>query len=97
MGRGAWQDTVHGVTRVGHDFATKPSPPRQVLELMPFGYQGTTVTLMSSYTQRRGNQHPSSPSCSRVNCNSIYCMAAGQTFIYKFNSKFSLGIKAQTL
>ena len=27
MGRGAWQATVHRVTRVGHDFATKPPPP----------------------------------------------------------------------
>ena len=24
--RGAWQATVHGVVRVGHDLATKPSP-----------------------------------------------------------------------
>ena len=24
MGRGAWQATVHGVTRVGHDLVTKP-------------------------------------------------------------------------
>ena len=23
MDRGAWQDTVHGVARVGHDLATK--------------------------------------------------------------------------
>ena len=29
MDRGAWQATVHGVTRVGHDLATKPPPPRQ--------------------------------------------------------------------
>ena len=50
-----------GSLRVRHNRATKPSPPRQVLELMPFGYQGTTVTLMSSYTQRHGNQHPSWP------------------------------------
>ena len=27
MNRGAWQATVHGVARVGHDLATKPSPP----------------------------------------------------------------------
>ena len=27
MDRGAWQDTVHGVTRVGHDLVTKPPPP----------------------------------------------------------------------
>ena len=24
MGRGAWQATVHGVARVGHNLATKP-------------------------------------------------------------------------
>ena len=30
--RGAWQATVHGVARVGHDLATKPPPPEsQVL------------------------------------------------------------------
>ena len=27
MGRGAWQATVHRLTRVGHDLVTKPSPP----------------------------------------------------------------------
>ena len=27
MDRGAWQATVHGVTRVGHELATKPPPP----------------------------------------------------------------------
>ena len=26
MDRGAWQATVHGVTRVGHNLATKPPP-----------------------------------------------------------------------
>ena len=26
MDRGPWQATVHGVTRVGHDLATKPPP-----------------------------------------------------------------------
>ena len=28
MDRGAWRDTVHGVTRVGHELVTKPPPPR---------------------------------------------------------------------
>ena len=28
MDRGAWQATAHGVTRVGHDLATKPPPPK---------------------------------------------------------------------
>ena len=27
MDRGAWQATVHGATRVGHDLVTKPPPP----------------------------------------------------------------------
>ena len=27
MDRGAWWATVHGVTRVKHDLATKPPPP----------------------------------------------------------------------
>ena len=28
IGRGAWRVIVHGVTRIGHDLATKlPSPP----------------------------------------------------------------------
>ena len=27
MNRGAWQATVHGVARVGHNLATKPPPP----------------------------------------------------------------------
>ena len=26
MDRGAWQATVHGFTRVGHDLVTKPPP-----------------------------------------------------------------------
>ena len=29
MDRGGWQATVHGVARVGHDLANKPSLPRQ--------------------------------------------------------------------
>ena len=28
MDRGAWQATIHGVTRVGYDLATKPPLPR---------------------------------------------------------------------
>ena len=37
MDRGAWQATVHGVTRVGHDLATKPPPPSvsSVAQLCP--------------------------------------------------------------
>ena len=27
MDKGAWQATIHGVARVGHDLAAKPPPP----------------------------------------------------------------------
>ena len=30
MDRGAWQATVHGVARVGHDLATKPPPSKRL-------------------------------------------------------------------
>ena len=33
MDRGAWWATVHGVTRVKHDLATKPPPPLEQLLL----------------------------------------------------------------
>ena len=33
MDRGAWQNTVHWVTRVGHDLGTKPQQPHEVLTL----------------------------------------------------------------
>ena len=36
--RGAWQATVNGVSRVGHDLATKPPPP-------PLPYCLMTVAL----------------------------------------------------
>ena len=32
MNRGAWQTTVHGVKRVGHDLVTKPPPPPYINE-----------------------------------------------------------------
>ena len=36
MDRGAWQATVHGVARVGHNLATKPPPlPIRGLHLNP--------------------------------------------------------------
>jgi len=33
MDRGAWQATVPGVARVGHNLATKPPPPPPMLDL----------------------------------------------------------------
>ena len=31
MDRGAWQGTVHGAARVGHDLMTKPPSPRKMI------------------------------------------------------------------
>ena len=31
MGRGAWQATVHGVARVGHNLETKPPPSLELI------------------------------------------------------------------
>ena len=35
MDRGAWQTTVHGVARVGHDLVTKPPPPEEFHQEKP--------------------------------------------------------------
>ena len=40
MDRGAWWTTVHGVTRVRHDLATKPPPPPPFIE-----YQGADALM----------------------------------------------------
>ena len=40
MDRGAWQATVHGVARIGHDLATKPPPP------------GMEMIITAEYSQR---------------------------------------------
>ena len=47
MDRGAWQATVHGVTRVGHDLETKPPPPPLFAYLF--------VSLMSVSLSELGN------------------------------------------
>ena len=49
MDRGAWQATVHGVTRVRHDLVTKPPPPDQP------GIQGTNSwsCIILKFTENR--------------------------------------------
>ena len=37
MGRGAWQATVRGVTRVGHDLAAAPPPPSRRVVVLSLG------------------------------------------------------------
>ena len=57
MVRGAWQATVHRVTTVGHDLATKPPPPPTPVfwpgefhELYsPWGHKDTTERLSLHY------------------------------------------------
>ena len=44
MDRGAWQATVHGVTRVGHDLATK-SPPYSGSILNPDSFSNVTFLI----------------------------------------------------
>ena len=36
MDRGAWQATVPGVARVGHDLATKPPPHTELIWLIEY-------------------------------------------------------------
>ena len=40
MDRGAWQATVHGFERVGHDLATKP-PPDASIDIYIFTHRDT--------------------------------------------------------
>ena len=40
MDRAAWQATVHGVSRVGHDLVTKPPLPAP-----PHLYKGVTLEM----------------------------------------------------
>ena len=36
MDRGAWQATVHGVARVGHDLTTKPPPHIELIQFIEY-------------------------------------------------------------
>ena len=56
MDRGAWQATIHGVARVGHDLATKP-PLRQISLKCVWAFAGSVVETAScffSWWQWRG-------------------------------------------
>ena len=46
MDTGAWQATVHGVARVGHNLATKPPPPWALNGGEGVGIIHTTLPLM---------------------------------------------------
>ena len=58
MDRGAWQATVHGVARVGHDLATKPPSPRFVIAILPrsksFNFAAAVAVHIEFVTQ--GNE-----------------------------------------
>jgi len=55
MDRGAWQGTVHGVARVGHDWATQPPPQfqqqrlrwqRPLMTNIPESWHGQTKSML---------------------------------------------------
>jgi len=49
MDRGAWWAIVHGVSRVGHDLATKPPPPLSItFQREKILYPFTTLKLQAS-------------------------------------------------
>ena len=59
MDRGVWQDTVHGVARVGRDSVTKPPPP--ALEVSAFSFsKNLKFSLLHPMLleSREGNQLP---------------------------------------
>ena len=49
MDRGAWQATVYGVARVGHDLATKPPPPSHLFQALA-APPGPPVCLTQAHT-----------------------------------------------
>ena len=50
MGRGAWQATVHGIARVGHDMAAKPPPPPSQQWLWGWRIWETPLTHLGKLT-----------------------------------------------
>ena len=51
MDRGAWQATVRGVARVGHDLMTKPPQPQYKLDSAP-GILLPLPSLVGSYISK---------------------------------------------
>ena len=51
MDSGAWQATVHGVIRVGHNLVTKPPPPQPLLQFITYSILEFLSYSVSSVTQ----------------------------------------------
>ena len=51
MDRGAWQASVHGVLRVGHNLATKSPPPEPLLQFITYSILEFLFYSVSSVTQ----------------------------------------------
>ena len=56
MDRGAWQAIVHGVTKVGHDLATKPQPLTMLLAPKQWKQQMMMAPVFSSLEWMRKKQ-----------------------------------------
>ena len=66
MDRGAWQATVHGVARVGHDLVTKPPLP------VPLGFtDGSVVKICACQAGEVGSIPESGRSPGEANGNSF--------------------------
>ena len=64
MDRGAWQATVHGVTRVGHDLATKPPPTHCQARSQKTGMsRATRLWIRPSTTGRQGEPELEGGNC----------------------------------
>ena len=55
MDRGAWQTTVHGVKRVGHDLATKPPPYSHYIWVVKAKKWDLSLKMRKSMKRAPGN------------------------------------------
>ena len=65
MGRGAWQATVHGVTRVRHELVTIPPPPPPPPPIEASGH----TTLLKSIYRVKGRLNTSAEKNMEVRCS----------------------------
>ena len=71
MDRGAWQATVLGVSRVGHNLSTKPPPPAItfILESLSTGGQTAAVSLGPTTSEWHAWRGVEAPCCLSTPCS----------------------------
>ena len=80
MDRGAWWATVHGVARVGHDLATKPLPPPQLLCRVYISVLSQTVCLHHLNLEQKPKQIL--PQCNCITVQSLNTSKKQQSDFY---------------